>query len=61
MIAAPGQTREKCARGLNAVLRISSQPDHGVLNVFRAQIGAVRCGRGSRDAVRTIGPGHNWS
>jgi len=57
VIAAPGQAREKSAGGLNSILRISSETNHGVLNVFRTQIGAVRC----RRAVRSIGRWQYWS
>ncbi len=44
LIAASGQAREESAGGLNAVLRISGEADYGVVNAFRAQIGAVRTG-----------------
>src|SRR5437660_358881 len=42
LIAAASEPGEKCARGLNSILRIAGQPDDRVLNIFRAQIGAVR-------------------
>src|SRR5438309_540140 len=42
LIAASGEACEKCAGGLNSVLRIASKPNDCVLNIFRAQIGAVR-------------------
>ena len=45
LIAAAGEPGEKRAGGLDAVLRIAGQPDDGVLNVFRAQIGAIRACR----------------
>ena len=48
LVAAPGQPREKRAGGLNSVLRIAGQTDDGVLNIFRAQISAVRCRTGRR-------------
>src|SRR5260370_29260939 len=42
LIAASGQSRQKRAGGLNSVLRIASKPNDCVLNIFRAQISAVR-------------------
>jgi len=59
VIAAPGQASEKCARGLNAVLRIPCEPDDGVLNIFRAQIGPGR--RAGWSAVHSIGLWQDWS
>src|SRR5437588_1283463 len=41
LIAASSESGEKRARGLNSVLRIAGQADDCVLNIFRAQIGAV--------------------
>src|SRR5207253_8222763 len=41
VVASSGQSRQKRAGGLNAVLRIAGEPNHGVLNIFRTQIGAV--------------------
>jgi hypothetical protein len=61
VIAAPGQAREKSAGGLNSILRISSETNYGVIDVFRAQIGAARNRRSGRSAVRSIGLWQNWS
>src|SRR5437762_3331591 len=42
VVAASGQSREKRAGSLNSVLRIAGKANDGVLNIFRAQISAVR-------------------
>src|SRR5438552_16138479 len=42
LIAASGESGEKCAGRLNSVLRIAGQTDDRVLNIFRTKIGAVR-------------------
>jgi hypothetical protein len=42
LVAASGEAGEKRAGSLNSVLRITSETNHGVLNIFRAQIGTVR-------------------
>ena len=57
VIAAAGEAREKSARALNAVLRISRETDDGVVDAFGAKIGPVRCrgGRRGGSAVRGIG------
>src|SRR2546430_3493376 len=59
VIAASGQTRQKCARGLNSVLRISGETNYSILDVFRTQIGAGR--RAGWSAVRSIGFWQNRS
>ena len=41
LLAATGEAGEERAGSLNSVLRISGEPDHGVLNTFRAQIGPL--------------------
>jgi hypothetical protein len=42
VVAAAGEPGEERAGGLNSVLRITGEADHGVLNAFRPQIGAIR-------------------
>ena len=46
LVAAAGEPGEKRAGALDAVLRIAGEPDDGVVNIFRPQIGAVRTGTG---------------
>ena len=48
--AAAGEPGEERAGALDAVLRITGEPDDGVVDVFRAEIGAVR-GRSGRLAL----------
>ena len=42
LVAASGEPREESAGALDAVLRISREADDGVVDVFRAKIGALR-------------------
>ena len=54
--AAAGEPREERAGALDAVLRIAGEPNDGVVDVFRAKIGALRAGAGgSRCRWRQIG------
>ena len=41
MVAPTGEAGEKRAGTLDTVLRVPSETDHGVLNVFRPQIRPV--------------------
>ena len=41
LVAASGESGQKRAGRLNSVLRIPSKANYGVLNVFRAEIGAI--------------------
>jgi len=59
VIAAPGQACEKSAGGLNSILRIAREPNYGVIDVFRPQIGPGR--RAGWSAVCRIGFWQNWS
>ena len=58
LVAAAGEPGEKRAGALDAVLRIAGEADNGVVDVFRAEIGAFAEGsdscyrRGRRDWVR---------
>jgi len=64
VIAASSQSRQERAGGLNSVLRIASETNYGVLNVFGSQVCALRSrsGAGSRTgASRAIVLGHNGS
>jgi hypothetical protein len=62
VIAAAGEAREKRAGALDAVLRITGKTDDGVVDTFRAQIGAVRlrcrsggwCSRGLVHGINTL-------
>src|SRR5437773_11803495 len=53
VIAASGQSRQKCAGGLNAVLRIARETNQSILNISKTQICAGR--RAGWSAVRSIG------
>ena len=46
VFATAGEPREERPGGLNSVLRVSCQPDYGILNTFRAQIGSLAVWRG---------------
>jgi hypothetical protein len=52
LCAAAGKAREESAGALDAVLRISGEPDDGIIDVLRAKIGALRCRSGGWSSGR---------